>query len=76
MDDVLSAVRASLSTPTANTLNPSSDAAVESLGAQAIDSEMYEGRPGWEEGEGVEEEFDDYGAGAGIEGDLEMGDDD
>lgn len=34
-----------------------------------------ESRPGWDGGGIVaEDEFDDYGTGTGIEGDLEMGD--
>ena len=37
----------------------------------------YEERPGWEGDEDMmEEEYDDMGTGAGVEGDLEMGDDD
>ncbi|KAL5482326.1 hypothetical protein ACEPAI_8920 [Sanghuangporus weigelae] len=81
MDEVLDVVRSSLAQP--NPLFLPSDeqsqgqSAQPSSSARIIHMQEHETRLGWEEeadGEHIDE-FDDLGAGVGVEGDLEMGDD-
>lgn len=71
MDDLLNIVRESLQVvapphDSGGAANPNA------LGHIGVTSEDY--RKGWDEddGEGAEDIYDDMGAGAGIEGDLEM----
>ena len=64
MDEILEVVRASLSTPP-----------LHSQLSQAQSPEKLE-YPEDEWDESPADEFDDTGHGAGVEGDLEMGDDD
>ena len=72
MEEVLEITRDSLGGPSAT---PSSLVVAPALNVDVFDSE-YDDRPGWDDdGEGEEQEFDDGGAGAGVEGDLEMDDD-
>ena len=72
MEEVLEITRDSLGGPSAI---PSAPVAAPAPSADIFDAE-YDDRPGWDDdGEGEEQEFDDGGAGAGVEGDLEMDDD-
>ncbi|KAI5120449.1 hypothetical protein M0805_008496 [Coniferiporia weirii] len=75
MQAVLDTVRASLPAQPSAFAAPIGDATVD-YSAYRINGEAMENRPGWEDGgEGVEDDYDDLGAGAGVEGDLEMDDD-
>ena len=69
MNEILDIVKASLSS------RPTSLSHTTISQRQAFG--MNEDRPEWDDGDVVvEDDFDDQGAGAGIEGDLEMGDED
>lgn len=78
MDEVLDVVRSSLTKPLFLPTGAKEPPA--GLPAHTGVAEGNQNRPGWEAGEGEgagqEDEFDDMGMGAGVEGDLEMGDDD
>lgn len=74
MEEIIELVKSSLQTPDVELLERKEAQAVMSYGEH--DAE-YEERSGWEgEDDNLEDEYDDMGAGAGIEGDLEMGDED
>ncbi|THH08972.1 hypothetical protein EW145_g2336 [Phellinidium pouzarii] len=75
MAAVLDIVRASISTLPSE-LPPMGESAVLEHTLLEGSHGVHEDCPGWDDGgEGVEDEYDDTGAGAGIEGDLEMDDD-
>ncbi|OCB91071.1 hypothetical protein A7U60_g1708 [Sanghuangporus baumii] len=81
MDEVLDVVRSSLARPNPLFLpldeQRQEQSAQPSSSARIIHMQEHETRLGWEEetdGEHIDE-FDDLGTGAGVEGDLEMGDD-
>ena len=77
MDEVLDVVRSSLSKPLFLPVETEED---QNILPSRIGQDSQEDRQGWEMGvdgdAGDEDQFDDMGAGAGVEGDLEMGDDD
>ncbi|EJC98412.1 uncharacterized protein FOMMEDRAFT_96793 [Fomitiporia mediterranea MF3/22] len=73
MEDVLQVVRSSLEKPLFLSADDNEDPP--SNLQNGAERDVYKERRGWEEGGELEEEFDDFGAGAGVEGDLEMGDD-
>ena len=79
MDQVLDVVRSSL-TESKPPFLPTEEEAGESRDnvGPSQNASGHDNRPGWGEveadGERFDDVFDDFGAGAGVEGDLEMGD--
>ena len=76
MEEILEVVRSSLTGTNPLFLPSEGDYEKQGSPTRAERTHVPETRLGWEEGEDVrvEDEFDDTGAGAGVEGDLEMGD--
>ncbi|KAH8094766.1 RNA polymerase Rpb4-domain-containing protein [Phellopilus nigrolimitatus] len=77
MEDVLRDVSTSLAAPVpplGNSVTGAADSNGTTAFPASVGGKMEEVRPGWEV-DAPEDEFDDHGAGAGVEGDLEMDDD-